>query len=128
MSITRELWISNLLEAASMMADQETQEQRWLAPDRYAWERPEDLLNDLDAYNLDLFIDEFASQFTGDQLDAAAHWKNRSTTFATRPQTISIQRRSWSIRGGSPFVKTREPSSRHFRTSGHHSKSRLMYF
>jgi hypothetical protein len=81
MSITRELWISNLLEAASMIADQKTQEQRWLAPDRYAWERPEDLLNDLDAYNLDLFIDEFASQFTGDQLDAAAHWKKQVDDF-----------------------------------------------
>jgi hypothetical protein len=82
MSITRELWISNLLEAASMMADKERQERRWLAPDAYAWERPEELINVLfDDSNFDLFIQEFAIGFTETQRDAALHLKKEVDDF-----------------------------------------------
>jgi hypothetical protein len=64
MSITRELWISNLLDAASRIADKETQERRWLASDAYAWERPEELINVLfDDSCFDLFIEEFGGEF-----------------------------------------------------------------
>lgn len=68
--MTPERWIANLLEAASMIADKETQERRWLAPDAYAWERPEELINVLwDECNLVLFIDEFNDEFTDVQRD-----------------------------------------------------------
>jgi hypothetical protein len=42
--IPPERWIANLLEVAREFADKETQERRRLDPDRYAWERPEELL------------------------------------------------------------------------------------
>jgi hypothetical protein len=72
MSITRELWISNLLDAASRIADKETQERRWLASDAYAWERPEELINVLfDDSCFDLFIEEFGGEFTDVQRDKA---------------------------------------------------------
>jgi hypothetical protein len=82
MSITRELWISDLLEAASMIADKETQERRWLAPDACAWERPEELINVLfDDSNFDLFIEEFSVGFTESQHDAALRLKKEVDDF-----------------------------------------------
>ena len=78
MSITRELWISNLLESASTFADKEAQERRWLASDRYAWECPEELINDLyDGYNFELFIEEFDNTFTKTQRAAILLWKKQ---------------------------------------------------
>lgn len=78
MPITREVWISNLLEAASMIADKEFQEQRWLAPDAYAWERPEELINVLfDECNFDLFIEEFGGEFTDVQRDKTLQLKKQ---------------------------------------------------
>lgn len=59
-----------------MIADQETQERRWLAPDAYAWERPEELICMLfDDSNFDLFIEEFADEFTDVQRDKAVQLK-----------------------------------------------------
>jgi hypothetical protein len=82
MSITRELWISNLLKAASMIADKELQEQRWLAPDAYAWERPEELINVLfDDSVFDLFIEEFGVGFRDAQRDAALRLKKEVDDF-----------------------------------------------
>ena len=42
--MTPEHWISNLIEAASDIADKEKQERRWPAPDAYAWEGPEEVI------------------------------------------------------------------------------------
>jgi len=72
MSITRELWISNLLGAASSIADKENQERRWLAPDAFAWECPEELIYVLlSDSNFDLFIEEFGDGFTDVQRNQA---------------------------------------------------------
>jgi hypothetical protein len=74
--IPRELWIANLVEASAHMADRAHQELRWLSPDAYAWERPEELINMLiDDCAFERFIDEFASAFSEDQ---------RRTAFAFR--------------------------------------------
>jgi len=65
-----------------MFADNEAQERRWLAADRYAWECPEELINDLyDGYNFDLFIQEFDSTFTETQRAAILLWKKRLDDF-----------------------------------------------
>ena len=75
--MTPERWIANLLEAASVIADKETQERRWPAPDAYAWECPEELINVLfDDCNFELFIKEFNDEFTGIQRDMALELKN----------------------------------------------------
>jgi hypothetical protein len=68
-------WISNLVEVTTLIADRAYQEQRWLAPDRYVWERPEDLINDVDAYVLEGFIEEFMPTFSTSQREAAIGFK-----------------------------------------------------
>ena len=70
--ISRECWIANLIDGASAIADKDRQESRWLASDRYAWERPEELITDFfDGYLFDEFIEEFAATFTKEQAKAA---------------------------------------------------------
>jgi len=70
--MTPERWIANLIEDADEIANKEKQERRWLAPDAYAWERPEELINALfDDSNLELLIDEFGSTFSEEQRGAA---------------------------------------------------------
>lgn len=65
-----------------MFANKEEQERRWSASDRYAWERPEELINDLyDTYNFDLFIQEFDNTFTETQRAAILLWKKRLDEF-----------------------------------------------
>jgi hypothetical protein len=70
--IPRELWIANLVEAAAHIANRDLQELRWLSPDAYAWERPEELINVLFGdCAFERFIDEFASTFSEDQCRTA---------------------------------------------------------
>jgi hypothetical protein len=42
--IPPEVWIKNLLESAELIADQKGQESRWLAPDAFAWESPDEAM------------------------------------------------------------------------------------
>jgi hypothetical protein len=79
--MTPERWIANLVEAAADIADKEHQELRWLAPDAYAWERPEELINVLfDDCAFELFVEEYASTFSEEQ---------RQTALGLRDEMIS---------------------------------------
>jgi hypothetical protein len=70
--ITSELWLRNLLDAASAIADREQQECRWLAADAYAWERPEELISVLfDDSVFEGFLEKYASTFSEEQCAAA---------------------------------------------------------
>jgi hypothetical protein len=69
-AITPQLWLANILELAQAIANKENQEQRWLAPAAFAWERPEELLNSLDDVVLDGFIEKFSSTFSEEQSQA----------------------------------------------------------
>src|SRR5580692_5898888 len=70
--MTVERWLSNLLEIAAAIADKQEQERRWLAPDAYAWERPEELINTLfDGYVFEGFIEEYLATFSTEQCQAA---------------------------------------------------------
>jgi hypothetical protein len=72
MSITPERWLANQVEAAGMIADKERQECRWLAPDSYAWERPEEDINVLmDDRVFEGFIGTFGATFSPAQTNAA---------------------------------------------------------
>jgi hypothetical protein len=65
MSITPERWLSNLIDAARSIADNERQERRWLAPDAYAWERPEEEINVLmDDSVFEGFLEKFGATFS----------------------------------------------------------------
>jgi hypothetical protein len=70
--MTPERWIGNLLEAARAIADKENQERRWRAPDRYAWECPDELINVVfDDCVFDLFLEKYAPTFSEEQRTAA---------------------------------------------------------
>lgn len=86
--IPRERWISNLITAAQDIADKEHQ-RRWLAPDRYAWERPEELINLVDAFILDGFIDEFSLTFSENQRNAAVEFRDELSDYCDQtPQNL----------------------------------------
>ena len=71
MSITPERWLANLIEAARAIADKKRQESRWLAPDAYAWERPEEEINVLmDDSVFEGFIEGFEATFSLAQSNA----------------------------------------------------------
>ena len=68
LTVTPELWLSNLLLAAKAIANSEQQEERWLAPDATAWERPESVINDVyDGALFEEFIEAFRESFSGKQ-------------------------------------------------------------
>jgi len=70
--IPRERWVSNLIAAATMIADREAQEQRWRAADRSAWEYPDELINVLmDDCVFQGFVDEYFPAFSQEQLRSA---------------------------------------------------------
>ncbi len=75
MSITPELWLANLIQAAGTIADKERQERRWLAPDAYAWERPEEEINVLDDCVFDGFIETFRATFSPSQANVAGAFR-----------------------------------------------------
>jgi hypothetical protein len=71
MAPTRELWSSNLVDAARAIGDAEHQQSRWLAPDRFAWERPEELINTIwDDCLLELYIEEYGKALPRAQAEA----------------------------------------------------------
>jgi hypothetical protein len=72
MAPTRELWTSNLVDVARDIGDTEYQRSRWLAPDAFAWERPEELINRIwDDSLLELFIEEHGTVLPPAQAEAA---------------------------------------------------------
>jgi hypothetical protein len=71
MAPTRELWTSNLVDAARAIGDTEHQLSRWLAPDAFAWEGPEELINMWDDSLPQLFIEEYGAALSREQADAA---------------------------------------------------------
>jgi hypothetical protein len=86
MSISRELWISNLMDCATAIGDTQRQQIRWLAPDAAAWERPAELLCGLlDDCQLELFIDEQGSSLSSGQLHMAKALLDEATRFDVGP-------------------------------------------
>ncbi len=71
MAPTRELWTSNLVNAARGIGDAEHQRSRWLAPDAFAWERPEELINMWEDSLPELFMEEYGAALSREQADAA---------------------------------------------------------
>ena len=88
--ITAERWIANLLEAARDLADRERQERRWLAPDRCAWERPEEVICSFsDDCVFDLFLEQNVDSFSGKQRSAAFGVRDALNAFcAATPQVL----------------------------------------
>lgn len=76
MPITPEHWLASLIEVFDQIADKEHQERRWLAPDAYAWECPEELINCVDDVVFDGFVEQFAATFSQEQRRAAFDLKN----------------------------------------------------
>ena len=104
-SIPPERWIGNLIEAASNIANKERQEARWLAPNRQAWESPDELICSLlDDSQLELFLQVNESSFTPDQrrtgkafLDAINSFCE-STPKHLNPQEVLQNPQWWMIR------------------------------
>jgi hypothetical protein len=72
MAPTREFWTSNLVDAARAIGDTERQRTRWLAPDAFAWERPEELIDTIwDSFLLELFIEQHGTGLPRMQAEAA---------------------------------------------------------
>jgi hypothetical protein len=74
--IPPERWIENLLDSAELIADQTGQESRWLAPDAFAWESPDEAINVLDDCALDRFIEQFSDSFSAEQAKAATEFRD----------------------------------------------------
>jgi hypothetical protein len=88
--MTPERWITNLIEAARDLADKEKQECRWLAPDAYAWERPEEAINSFcDDCVFDLYIEQYGESFSGEQRNAAFGLRDALNAFCdATPQVL----------------------------------------
>ncbi len=88
--MTPEQWIGNLVEAARDLADREKQEHRWLAPDAYAWERPEEVINSFwDDCVFDLFLEQYGESFSGEQQNAAFGLRDALNAFCdATPQVL----------------------------------------
>jgi vancomycin resistance protein YoaR len=80
--ITPERWIANLLEVAGAIADKQQQERRWLAPDRYAWEGPSELMCVIfDDCALEGFLERYTNSFSEPQQKAASEFRDTLSRF-----------------------------------------------
>ncbi len=87
--MTPERWINNLVEVANDIADRRHQEARWLAPDALPWEHPYELIDDLDAYALEHFIEAFRQTFSPEQGAVITQFRDDFEGFCSRaPQTL----------------------------------------
>jgi hypothetical protein len=87
--IPAERWITNLIEAAELIANRGYQESRWLAQDPYAWETPNEAINTLDDYVLDGFIEQFAESFSPAQATAVSEFRNEVDRFCkSKPRDL----------------------------------------
>ena len=82
---TRELWTSNLVDAARAVGETEHQQSRWLAPDRFAWERPEELINTIsDEFLLELYIEEYGKALPRAQTEAVTALRDELNHYCER--------------------------------------------
>ena len=89
MPITPERWISNLLEVAASIADRKMQEEKWAAGTWNIWEHPDEMMNTVDAYVLDGFIDAFPTILSPEQESAARRFRDEVDNFcASSPVTL----------------------------------------
>jgi hypothetical protein len=86
MAIPFEFWTENLLSAARDLADAEHQEQRWLAVDAAAWERPAELICVLmDDMNFELYIEENRLALNEEQISSATSLAQSAADFDVGP-------------------------------------------
>jgi hypothetical protein len=76
MPITPERWISNLLEVAMSIADRRMQEDKWAAGTWNIWEHPDEMVNTVDAYVLDGFIEAFPTILSPEQKSSAQRFRD----------------------------------------------------
>jgi hypothetical protein len=69
--MTPERWLTNILDVTAQIADRERQERRWLAPDAYAWECPDELICSVDDVVFDGFLERYIPTFSEEQREAA---------------------------------------------------------
>ncbi len=85
MAIPPELWISNLLEVATSIADRKMQEEKWAAGTWNIWEHPDEMIGKTDDSVLDGFIDAFPSIFSAEQESAARRFRDEVNNFCASP-------------------------------------------
>jgi hypothetical protein len=81
MAIPPEQWISNLLEIATSIADRKMQEEKWAAGTWNIWEHPDEMINTVDVYLLNDFIDAFPSILSSEQKSAARRFRDEVDSF-----------------------------------------------
>jgi len=74
--MTPERWLANILDVTAQIADRERQERRWLAPDVYAWECPDELICSLDDVVFDGFLERYTPTFSAEQREAALGFRD----------------------------------------------------
>ncbi len=89
MPIPPERWISNLLEIATSIADRKMQEDKWAAGTWNIWEHPGEMVNTVDAYVLDGFIEAFPGILSSEQKTSAQRLLDEVNHFcASSPDTL----------------------------------------
>lgn len=83
--ITPLKWVSNLLEVAGGISDREMQKERWSTRTWNIWEHPDELINTVDDYVLDGFIEAFATTFTQQQCVAVSRFRDDYEGFCSSP-------------------------------------------
>lgn len=81
--ITPQSWISNLLEAAAAIANRQMQEDRWRSGTWNIWEHPDELINTVDTFVLDGFVEAFGNTFTPDQKIAIHRFQDEFEKFCS---------------------------------------------
>lgn len=71
-----ERWLANILEVTAQIADREQQERRWLAPDAYGWECPDELICSVDVVVFDGFLERYTPTFSEEQREAALGFRD----------------------------------------------------
>jgi hypothetical protein len=100
--MTPERWLANLFEVSREIADQEKQESRWIASDRYPWENPGELFCSLfDDCVFELFIEKYADTFSAEQSKAIVSFResmnrwNESTAPGFADPVKALQDPDW---------------------------------
>jgi hypothetical protein len=89
MPITPERWISNLLEVSKLIADRRMQEDKWAAGTWSIWEHPDEMVNTVDDYVLDGFIEAFPAILSPEQKTSAQRLLDEVNHFcASSPDTL----------------------------------------
>jgi hypothetical protein len=88
MPITPQLWVSNLLEIATSIADRRMQEEKWTTGKWNIWEHPDEMINTTGDYCLDDFIEAFPSIFSSEQEPAARRFRDDVNHFCASPSAM----------------------------------------